>query len=132
MKLNDQTHLIDKTSKLWMHPIKLVRKIDSKLFCWNLCCWSTFWWRWRLIILEMHDRVTNRLILLLDMLKNCKKNFHGWHYFSKHRHIYKVKNKNKKQTKYVGLMGGIYSNYHGHEHNPNYRIFKPKQKQKQP
>jgi hypothetical protein len=47
------------------------------------------------------------LIFLLDMLQNYKNFFHVRHYFFfSHRHIYKVENKNKKQTKNVGLMEG--------------------------
>jgi hypothetical protein len=57
---------------------------------------------WRCII------ETKRLIILLDILKNCKNFFHGCHYyFFSPRQIYKVENKDKKQTKDVGLMGLI-------------------------
>jgi hypothetical protein len=64
----------------------------------------------------MHDKVTKRLIFLLGMSKNYKIFFHGCHYFFS-RHIHKVENKDKKQTKNVGLMGVVCSNNHGHENN---------------
>jgi hypothetical protein len=51
--------------------------------------------------------ITKKLILLLDMPNNYNIFFHGCHYFfSRCKHIYKVKNKDKKQTKKCRLNGG--------------------------
>ncbi len=51
--------------------------------------------------------VMKNLFILLDMLKNCKIIFHGCHYFfSTCKHIYKVKNKDKKTSKNGRLNGG--------------------------
>jgi hypothetical protein len=54
----------------------------------------------------MHDKVTKRLILLLDMSKNLIISSKEAITFPLDVNmIYKIENKDKKQTKDVGLMG---------------------------
>jgi hypothetical protein len=84
------------TLKLWTRPIKFIRKIDSRLFCWNLHCWNT------LMMLKFGCfgnawQCHKNIDFLVGHVKNYKNFFHGHHYFfSRHKHVYKVKNKTKK------------------------------------